>query len=193
MDKQYNVFLEDLYCINTINDSIGYLTERIGLYNNQSEDVKKNLDNELSKLNNYKLNLIRKISHIKLNDLIQILLNTQGLKLRAYKHIVSDEYPPMELLVMLDETPSKPHEIGMIRIRDVYHTTRYPKSVKVFKAYRALEDSEIEPLQLNNIDKVEIVKGLINYDNDELFDNFIESYICYLNNLLESRLQSVGH
>ena len=59
------------------------------------------------------------------------------------------------------------------------------KSNSYDKVKDLLENSQIEATKLRYIDKASILKTLINYGNDRLFDRFIESYICYLKNIFE--------
>lgn len=190
MEKRYNVFLEDVKCIETITSEMRYydtVAERAGFYHPiRREEINRKVKRELNKLNNHKINLIRKMSFIKLSELLKILEKTDGLVLKAFKCKIAGNKPDMELLLLIDVSQERP--CGIRRISDCYYSEQEPASTRaeIFKAYQKLENSLVDVSDLNNISKAEIIRALISFDNDELFENFLNSYISYLNNVFES-------
>ena len=139
---------------------------------------------ELAALNNHKINLIKKLSYIQLNELIKILEDVDGLSLQAFSCKIPGKVQPIEKLIMVDEYEEN---LKFGSIYDRYYSNVSPANTrsKIFAIYSKLENSQIEATKLRYIDKASILKTLINYGNDRLFDRFIESYICYLKNIFE--------
>lgn len=188
MEKRYNVFLEDVGSIEIISKNLRRYKRKI---NNtmifeirKRKEYKRKYQRGLSALNNHKINLIKKTSHIELEELIKILEGVDGLGLQAFSCKVPGKMQPIEKLVLIDKNEEN---LKFGRIYDSYYSANAPANTrsKIFAIYSKLENSEIEATKLKYIDKASILKTLINYNDDKLFDRFIESYICYLSNIIE--------
>lgn len=185
MEKRYNVFIEDVKCIEEISAEIKYystILKRIRFYHPiKRKNLNKKVERELNKLNNHKINLIRKISFIKLNELIKILEQTDGLELAACKSEMPGNHKSvMESIIIID----KFQDNGIILLSND-HLDEYKISKVSYRNYSKIEKNVVDTLYLTKISKAVIINSLISFDDDELFQNFINSYIDYLNNVFE--------
>lgn len=176
MEKRFEVFVDDIYEIETIKaqkNGIRKNLEDEAIFNfKRRKYLKKLLDGYEKNLQNRYNNLLRKIDRLTLNEVLQILQDVKNINVSASRYEMSpgNFIEKITIKDLVDgsylyqgynkESLRSYHIMDMLDIRE------------------ELAKSKIDPFELKEIDKIDLIYSLYNYEY--VMNDVFNSYIKFL-------------
>ena len=180
MEERFEIFVDDLFTIKQMKAQKQRLKNNLEdpkLNRKRRKFLKKMLDSyDLIIQNNYN-NLLKKIDNITLEEVAQILKNTKNIEIKAFRY----EFTKGNFIEMIQI-------INLIDGSYLYqgYNKNCLKNIKVLKMLDITENlkkTEVDPLELKEIDKIDLMYSL--YDYEYTMNDIFDSFVLFLEKVIE--------